>query len=82
MMKVYVVQIEENTDYVAVCGTVESVVKEIMNVYNEYGVLGVTEEEIVNEIEERENENDVFCFVTNEDDYETCGLTVQKVAVM
>ena len=82
MMKVYVVQIEENTDYVAVCGKVESVVKEIMNVYNEYGVLGVTEEEIVNEIEERENENDVFCFVTNEDDYETCGLTVQKVAVM
>ena len=82
MMKVYVVQIEENTDYVAVCGTVESVVKEIMNVQNEYGVLGVTEEEIVNEIEERENENDVFCFVTNEDDYETCGLTVQKVAVM
>ena len=81
-MKVYVVQIEENTDYVAVCGTVESVVKEIMNVYNEYGVLGVTEEEIVNQIEERENENDVFCFVTNEDDYETCGLTVQKVAVM
>ena len=82
MMKVYVVQIEENTDYVAVCGTVESVVKEIMNVYNEYGVLGITEEEIVNQIEERENENDVFCFVTNEDDYETCGLTVQKVAVM
>ena len=82
MMKVYVVRIEENTDYVAVCGTVESVVKEIMNVYNEYGVLGVTEEEIANEIEERENENDVFCFVTNEDDYETCGLTVQKVAVM
>ena len=82
MMKVYVVQIEENTDYVAVCGTVERVVKEIMNVYNEYGVLGVTEEEIVNQIEERENENDVFCFVTNEDDYETCGLTVQKVAVM
>ena len=82
MMKVYVVQIEENTDYVAVCGTVESVVKEIMNVYNEYGVLGVTEKEIVNQIEERENENDVFCFVTNEDDYETCGLTVQKVAVM
>ena len=82
MMKVYVVQIEENTDYVAVCGTVESVVKEIMNVYNEYGVLGVTEEEIVNQIEERENENDVFCFITNEDDYETCGLTVQKVAVM
>ena len=82
MMNVYVVQIEENTDYVAVCGTVESVVKEIMNVYNEYGVLGVTEEEIVNQIEERENENDVFCFVTNEDDYETCGLTVQKVAVM
>ena len=77
MMKVYVVQIEENTDYVAVCGTVESVAKEIMNVYDEYGVLGVTEEEIVNEIEERENENDVFCFVTNEDDYETCGLTVQ-----
>ena len=82
MMKVYVVQIEENTDYVAVCGTVESVVKEIMNVYNEYGVLGATEEEIVNQIEERENENDVFCFVTNEDDYETCSLTVQKVAVM
>ena len=82
MMKVYVVQIEENTDYVAVSGTVESVVKEIMNVYNEYGVLGVTEEEIVNQIEERENENDVFCFITNEDDYETCGLTVQKVAVM
>ena len=82
MMKVYVVQIEENTDYVAVCGTVESVVKEIMNVYNAYGVLGATEEEIVNQIEERENENDVFCFVTNEDDYETCGLTVQKVAVM
>ena len=82
MMKVYVVQIEENTDYVAVCGTVESVVKEIMNVYNEYGVLGATEEEIVNQIEERENENDVFCFVTNEDDYETCGLTVQKVTVM
>ena len=52
MMKVYVVQIEENTDYVAVCGTVESVVKEIMNVYNEYGVLGITEEEIVNQIAE------------------------------
>ena len=82
MMKVYVIRIEENTDYVAVRGTVESVVKEIMNVYNEYGVLGITEEEIVNQIEERENENDVFCFVTNEDDYETCGLTVQKVAVM
>ena len=82
MIKVYVVQVEENTDYIAVCGTVESVVEEIMNVYNEYGVLGVTEEEIVNQIEERENENDVFCFVTNEDDYETCGLTVQKVAVM
>ena len=82
MMKDYVVQIEENTDYVAVCGTVESVVKEIMNVYNEYGVLGITEEEIINQIEERENENDVFCFITNEDDYETCGLTVQKVAVM
>ena len=82
MMKVYVVQIEENTDYVAVCGTVESVVKEIMNVYSEYGVLGVTEEEIANQIEERENENNVFCFITNEDDYETCGLTVQKVAVM
>ena len=82
MMKVYVIRIEENTDQVAVCGTVESVVEEIMNVYNEYGVLGVTEEEIVNQIEERENENDVFCFVTNEDDYETCGLTVQKVAVM
>ena len=82
MMKVYVVQIEENTDYVAVCGTVESVVKEIMNVYNEYGVLGVTEEEIVNEIEEREKENDVFCFVTDEDNYETCGLTVHKVSVI
>ena len=82
MMKVYVVRVEENTDYVAVCGTIESVAKEIMNVYNEYGVLGVTEEEIVNQIEERENENDVFCFVTNEDDYEICGLTVQKVAVM
>ena len=82
MMKVYVIRIEENTDYVSVCGTVESVVKEIMNVYNEYGVLGVTEEEIVNQIEERETENDVFCFVTDEDDYETCGLTVQKVAVM
>ena len=82
MIKVYVVQIEENIDYVAVCGTIESVVEEIMNVYNEYGVLGATEEEIVNQIEERENENDVFCFVTNEDDYETCGLTVQKVAVM
>ena len=82
MTKVYVVQIEENIDYVAVCGTIESVVEEVMNVYNEYGVLGVTEEEIVNQIEERENENDVFCFVTNEDDYETCGLTVQKVAVM
>ena len=81
-MKNYEVQIEENTDYVVVCGTAESVVKEIMNVYNEYGVLGVAEEEIVNDIEERENENDVFCFVTNEDDYETCGLTVQKVAVM
>ena len=54
MMKVYVVRIEENTDYVAVCGTVESVVEEIMNVYNEYGVLGITEEEIANEIEERE----------------------------
>ena len=53
-----------------------------MNVYNEYGVLGVTEEEIVNQIEEREKENDVFCFVTDEDNYETCGLTVHKVSVI
>lgn len=82
MIKVYVVQVEENTDYIAVCGTVESVVEEIMNVYNEYGVLGVTEEEIVNQIEEREKENDVFCFVTDEDNYETCGLTVHKVSVI
>ena len=82
MMKVYVVQIEENTDYVAVCGTVESVVKEIMNVYNEYGVLGVTREEIIDQIEEREKENDVFCFVTDEDNYKTCGLTVHKVSVI
>ena len=82
MIKVYVVQIEENTDYVAVCGTVESVVKEIMNVYNEYGVLGVTREEIIDQIEEKEKENDVFCFVTDEDNYKTCGLTVHKVSVI
>ena len=82
MTKVYVVQIEENIDYVAVCGTIESVAEEIMNVYNEYGVLGVTKEEIINQIEERENENDVFCFVTNEDNYETCSLTVHKVSVI
>ena len=82
MTKVYVVQIEENIDYVAVCGTIESVAEEIMNVYNEYGVLGVTKEEIINRIEEREKENDVFCFVTDEDNYETCGLTVHKVSVI
>ena len=82
MIKVYVVQIEENIDYIAVCGTIESVAEEIMNVYNEYGVLGVTKEEIINQIEEREHENDVFCFVTNEDNYETCDLTVHKVSVI
>ena len=82
MTKVYVVQIEENIDYVAVCGTIESVAEEIMNVYNEYGVLGVTKEEIINQIEEREKENDVFCFVTDEENYETCGLTVHKVSVI
>ena len=54
MIKVYVVQIEGNIDYVAVCGTIESVVEEIMNVYNEYGVLGITREEIINQIKERE----------------------------
>ena len=82
MTKVYVVQIEENIDYVAVCGTIESVAEEIMNVYNEYGVLGIIREEIINQIEEREKENDVFCFVTDEDNYETCGLTVHKVSVI
>ena len=82
MIKVYVVQIEENIDYVAVCGTIESVAEEIMNVYNEYGILGMTRKEIINQIKERENENDVFCFVTNEDNYETCGLTVHKVSVL
>ena len=82
MTKVYVVQIEENIDYVAVCGTIESVAEEIMNVYNEYGILGITKEEIINQIEEREKENDVFCFVTDEDNYETCGLTVHKVSVI
>ena len=81
-MKVYVVQIEENIDYVAVCGTIESVAKEIMNVYNEYGVLGVTREEIINQIEEREKKNYIFCFVTDEDNYRTCGLTVHKVSVI
>ena len=82
MIKVYVVQIEENIDYVAVCGTIESVAEEIMNVYNEYGILGITRKEIINQIEEREKENDVFCFVTDEDNYETCGLTVHKVSVI
>ena len=82
MIKVYVVQIEGNIDYVAVCGTIESVAEEIMNVYNEYGILGMTRKEIINQIKERENENDVFCFVTNEDNYETCGLTVHKVSVL
>ena len=82
MTKVYVVQIEENIDYVAVCGTIERVAEEIMNVYNEYGILGMTRKEIINQIKERENENDVFCFVTNEDNYETCGLTVHKVSVI
>ena len=82
MTKVYVVQIEENIDYVAVCGTIESVAEEIMNVYNEYGVLGITRKEIINQIKEREKENDVFCFVTDEDNYETCSLTVHKVSVI
>ena len=82
MIKVYVVQIEENIDYVAVCGTIESVTEEIMNVYNEYGVLGITREEIISQIKEREKENYLFCFVTNEDNYKTCGLTVHKVSVI
>ena len=82
MIKVYVVQIEENIDYVAVCGTIESVAEEIMNVYNEYGVLGITREEIIIQIKEREEENDVFCFVTDEDNYGTCGLTVHKVSII
>lgn len=82
MIKVYVVQIEENIDYVAVCGTIESVAEEIMNVYNEYGVLGITREEIINQIKEREKENNVFCFVTDEDNYEICGLTVHKVSII
>ena len=82
MIKVYVVQIEGNIDYVAVCGTIESVAEEVMNVYNEYGVLGVTREEIINQIKEREKENYRFCFVTDEDNYETCGLTVHKVSVI
>ena len=82
MIKVYVVQIEGNIDYVAVCGTIESVAEEIMNVYNKYGVLGITREEIISQIKERENKNYVFCFVTNEDNYETCGLTVHKVSVI
>ena len=82
MIKVYVVQIEENIDYVAVCGTMESVAEEIMNVYNKYGVLGITREEIISQIKEREKENYLFCFVTDEDNYETCGLTVHKVAII
>ena len=82
MIKVYVVQIEGNIDYVAVCGTIESVAEEIMNAYNEYGVLGITREEIINQIKEREKENYIFCFVTDEDNYETCGLTVHKVSVI
>ena len=82
MTKVYVVQIEGNIDYVAVCGTIESVAEEIMNVYNEYGILGITREEIISQIKEREKENYLFCFVTNEDNYETCGLTVRKVSVI
>ena len=82
MIKVYVVQIEGNIDYVAVCGTIESVAEEIMNVYNEYGVLGITREEIINQIKKREKENNVFCFVTDEDNYETCGLIVHKVSVI
>lgn len=82
MIKVYVVQIEENIDYIAVCGTIESVTEEIMNVYNEYEVLGITREEIISQIKEREKENDVFCFITDEDNYETCGLTVHKVSII
>lgn len=82
MIKVYVVQIEENIDYIAVCGTIESVTEEIMNVYNEYRVLGITREEIISQIKEREKENDVFCFITDEDNYETCGLTVHKVSII
>ena len=82
MIKVYVVQIEGNIDYVAVCGTIESVAEEVMNVYNEYGVLGVTRQEIISQIKEREKENYIFCFVTDEDNYETCGLTVHKVSVI
>ena len=82
MTKVYVVQIEENIDYVAVCGTIESVAEEIMNVYNKYGVLGITREEIISQIKKREKENYIFCFVTNEDNYETCGLTVHKVSII
>lgn len=82
MIKVYVVQIEGNIDYVAVCGTIESVAEEIMNVYNKYGVLGITREEIISQIKERENKNYIFCFVTDEDNYETCGLTVHKVSVI
>lgn len=82
MTKVYVVQIEGNIDYVAVCGTIESVAEEVMNVYNEYGVLGVTREEIISQIKEREKENYIFCFVTDKDNYETCGLTVHKVSVI
>ena len=82
MTKVYVVQIEENIDYVAVCGTIESVAEEVMNVYNEYGVLGVTREEIISQIKKREKENYIFYFVTDEDNYETCGLTVHKVSVI
>ena len=82
MTNVYAVQIEENIDYVAVCRTIESVAEEVMNVYNEYGVLGVTREAIINQIKEREKENYIFCFVTDEDNYETCGLTVHKVSVI
>ena len=82
MIKVYVVQIEGNIDYVAVCGTIESVAEEILNVYNKYGVLGITREEIISQIKEREKENYIFCFVTDEDNYETCGLTVHKVSVI
>ena len=82
MIKVYVVQIEGNIDYVAVCGTIESAAEEIMNVYNKYGVLGITREEIISQIKERENKNYIFCFVTNEDNYETCGLIVHKVSVI
>ena len=82
MIKVYVVQIEGNIDYVAVCGTIESVAEEILNVYNKYGVLGITREEIISQIKERENKNYIFCFVTDEDNYEACGLTVHKVSVI